>query len=156
MTLAAIAAAASVDQAPLSLPSAGPQAPKPLQALHRKGQPGIPGPRGRKTGAHFFLMPGPGFLYLKEGRSSAWGSEKVSVCGNLLQSTRGFSPSICRAVQLLHPVPEDSEDSVSGNSESTCRRPETLGNSCCCTEAALGGGVGEVVLISSQLCHFGE
>lgn len=38
-------------------------------------------------GAYFFFMPGPGFLHLKR-------SEKVNVCGNLLQPPHGFIPSI--------------------------------------------------------------
>lgn len=38
-------------------------------------------------GAYFFFMPRPGFLHLK-------GSEKVNICGNLLQLPHGFIPSI--------------------------------------------------------------
>lgn len=104
-------------------------------------------------GAYFFFMPRPGFLHLK-------GSEKVNICGNLLQLPHGFIPSIWFILvyslsRAGHPRTQDSEDPVSGNSDSTCRRPETLGNSCCCTKAAHGWGKISFH-IQQALCHFWE
>lgn len=84
-------------------------------------------------------------------------TETVSVHGNnLLKPPHGTSPSTCRTVQLVYPMPEDSEGPVSRNSGSTCLRSETLRNSCGCIEATHGGGgVGvRSVLKFSHLCCY--
>lgn len=62
MALAAIAAAAQLAKFPFHCLLLALRSPSHLQPYMEKGSLG---PRGRKIGAYFFFMPGPGFLHLK-------------------------------------------------------------------------------------------
>lgn len=105
-------------------------------------------------GTYFVFMTGPGFLHLT-------GSEKVSVCGNLLQPVHGFIPSVrfilvyslsklgtsCLRTQKILYL--ETQKTPAGD-----QRPWGIHVSC--TEAAHGWGGVRSVFTSSELSNFWE